>query len=45
MSMATTYMFWENIRNNLDLVKPKKTSLVYPIKDSNVVSIEDHVHL
>ena len=36
-------MFQENIRNYLDLVNPKKTSLVYPIKDSNVVSIKDHV--
>ena len=38
-------MFRENIRNHLDLVKPKKTSLVYLIKDSNVDIIKDHMLL
>ena len=41
--MLLSFMFWENIRNYLDLVKLKKTSLVYLIKDSNIVSIKDHV--
>ena len=32
-------------KESFRLGKNLKTSLVYPRKDSNVVSVEDHVHL
>ena len=32
-------------KESFRLSKNLKTSLVYPRKDSNVVSVEDHVHL